>query len=690
MRAHFLLLACAASFALSSPAFAQSAKPRDGKSQDGKQEKARPQVAAAQGAIVVTGRGLGQTPATPAYDTVKLDRVAIVSTGSGRIEDALSNVAGFQQFRRSDSRSSNPSAQGVTLRALSGNATSRALVLLDGVPMLDPFFGYVPLSAIDPGQIANIRVTRGGGSGPFGSGALAGTIELESADAAQLGPLTGQTLVNDRGGTEWGVGLAPQLGDGFAVVSGQWDRGQGFWTTPEDQRVPASVRAHYDSWSSQTRLVEPVGSDIELQARGLIFRDYRTLRFEGADSSSKGEDVSLRLVGHGDFQFDALVYGQWRNFTNVVISSSRYVPVLDQKDTPSRGFGGKFELRPPVGPNHVLRFGFDFREANGDLTEDSYSAFTQARTGTHYAGGQNGDLGFFAEDDWSMGPVILTGGLRADRWSIRDGYYRTVDGSGGPLTDNSYPDRSGWDVTWRAGILGKVSDQLHLRAAAYTGIRLPTLNELYRPFVVFPVTTEANAGLQNEKLEGYEGGIELDPAKGVSFSLTAFDNKLKHAIANVTIATDERQRQNLDAIHAQGLELGASIKSGDFSLEGSLAYTDAKVEATGVQAQLNGMRPSQTPKWSASATLAWQPRKGTRLAATLRHVGAQFEDDLQTDVLPAATTLDLFAQVPVWRDMSLVLRGENVFNETIVTRNQSGSIDLGTPATGWIGFRWGY
>ena len=43
--------------------------------------------------------------------------------------------------------------------------------------MADPMFGYIPLSSIMPDQIRNIRVTRGGGSGPFGSGALAGTIE---------------------------------------------------------------------------------------------------------------------------------------------------------------------------------------------------------------------------------------------------------------------------------------------------------------------------------------------------------------------------------------------------------------------------------------------------------------------------------------------------------------------------------
>lgn len=671
MTARFALLACTACIVLSTPAFAEDANNNGN-------------------VIIVTGRGLAETPATPAYDTVNISREQVVSTGSGRIEDALSNVAGFQEFRRSDSRSSNPSAQGVTLRALSGNATSRALVLLDGVPMSDPFFGYIPLSAIMPEQIANIQVTRGGGSGPFGSGALAGTIQLQSADAQELGLFNGEALVNDRGGTEISGSLAPELGKGFAVVSGRWDRGKGFWTTPEDQRVPASARAAYDSWSAHARVVEPIGSDIELQAAGLAFNDQRTLRFDGADSSSKGQQVSLRLVGHGNLQFDALVYGQWRNFTNVVISSSRYTKVLDQKDTPSRGFGGKFELRPPVGHDNVLRFGTDFRISDGDLAEDSYSAFSGSKTGTHYAGGHNSDVGFFAEDDWTLGPVILTGGLRADRWSINDGYYRTVDGSGAPLINDTYANRSGWDVTWRAGALAHVAKGVRLRAAAYTGIRLPTLNELYRPFVVYPVVTEANADLKNEHLEGFEGGIEVEPAKGVSLSLTAFDNKLKNAIANVTIGTDLRQRQNLDAIHAQGIEFEGSVRSGNVSLLGSLAYTDAKVEATGVQAPLNGMRPSQTPKWSASTTLAWQPRKGMRFAATLRHVGAQYEDDLQTEVLPPATTVDLFAQVPVWKQLSVVLRGENVLGERIVTRNQNGSIDLGTPATAWAGLRWGF
>ncbi len=640
--------------------------------------------------IVVTGAGLDATPSVIAYSTITIGQDQLQSTASGRIEDALSNIAGFQQFRRSDSRSSNPTAQGVTLRALSGNATSRALVLLDGVPMLDPFFGHVPLSALSPSQLEMIRVTRGGGSGPFGAGALAGTIELESIDAADLGLVRGQALVNDRGETELEASLAPQWDDGFAVASGRWDRGQGFWTAPEDQRTPASIRASYDSWSAGARLVQTLGPDLQLQLRGLAYDDDRSLRFDGAETTQNGQDLSLRLIGRGEWQFDILGYGQWRNFSNIVISSGTFNPVLDQRDTPASGLGGKVEVRPPLGWGHVLRLGADFRQSEGDLSEYRFNAFSGAANGSRFAGGTNSDLGLFVEHDWTIGMFLLTGGIRADRWSIRDGYHRNLAADGSVLEDSTYADRSGWDVSWRAGATADVARGVRLRGAAYTGLRLPTLNELYRPFVVFPVTTNANAQLSNERLEGYEAGVDVILSRDTDFSLTLFDNKVENAVANVTLTDTERQRQNLDAIHAQGVELGARVGGGPVTFFGTLTYTDAEVEASEVQAALDGNRPSQTPNWSASATLSWEPMDDWLLSATLRHVGAQFEGDQENDELPAATTLDMFARVPVTRDWSVVLRGENLFDEEILTRNQGGSIDLGVPRTVWAGLRYGY
>lgn len=650
--------------------------------------------------IVVTGRGLDETPATPAYDVRRIARDRLESAASGRIEDVLASVAGFQQFRRSDSRSSNPSAQGVTLRALGGNATSRALVLLDGVPLADPMFGYIPLSSLAPERLGAIRVTRGGGSGAFGSGAVAGTIELDSGDLGHLGLFSGSVLADDRGDTELSATLAPRLGQGFVVASARWDRGQGFWTTPAAQRDALSVRARYDSWSASLRGVAPLTGDVEVQASLRAFEDFRTLRFAGADSSSTGQDASLRFVGRGAWQFDALAYVQLRNFSNVVISASTTVPFrksLDQRDTPSTGLGGKLELRPPVGGGHVLRFGADWRIASARLSEDGYSLMTGLLTVRRSAGGRNSDIGIFAADDWTLGDIVLTAGGRGDRWTIAEGFLREVNAAGVVTKDARFADRSGWAASVRGGAVWRAATGIAFRAAIYTGPRLPTINELYRPFVVPPVTTEANETLRNERVFGYEGGIDWTPSDAVRLSLTLFENRVRDAIANVTIGTNQRKRQNVDAIRARGIELSGAVTAGAWSLDGSLALTDAQVEASGAAAQLNGRRPAQTPEIAASATLGWRPGAGWLVAATLRHVGAQYEDDLQADLLPAATTLDLFAEVPVSPRFSLILRAENLTDTNIVTRRVTDrskaidatnpSIDLGAPRTVWAGIR---
>jgi vitamin B12 transporter len=636
--------------------------------------------------IVVTGQGLDPSPLLGAYSVTVLTRERAAASASGRLEDVLGSVAGFQQFRRSDSRSANPSAQGATLRGLGGNASSRTLVVLDGVPVSDPFFGYVPFSALPFERLAQASVIRGGGSGAFGAGAVAGTVELTSARPGDLPLAEAAAALNDRGESELSAALAPQLGEGFAVASARWDRGQGFWTTPTAQRVPASARAGYESWSVALRGVAPLTGDVELQARALLFDDHRTLRFTGADSTSSGRDASLRLVGRGDWQFDVLGYVQARDFSNIVISSTSFRKTLDQRATPSTGLGGKLELRPPLGEGHPLRLGVDWRRASGETREEAYNPAGSV-TARRRIGGTNSDLGFFAEGDHDLGALRLTASARVDRWTVRDGHFREANNAGTVTRDDRFPNRSGWAASLRGGALFEVSEGLTMRASAYSGLRQPTLNELYRRFVVFPVITEANAALANEKLRGFEAGVDLKFASGLEIQLTAFDNKVKNAIANVTIAANLRQRQNVAAVHSRGIEALAKAKLGQFAWDASLALLDAEVEGSGVSANLDGKRPAQVPKFAASTTLAWRPAEGWLLAATLRHTGMQFEDDLETDRLPATTTLDAVATVPLGRRVSAVLRGENLTGETIITRNQGGSLDLGVPRTLWAGLR---
>lgn len=643
-----------------------------------------PDDAAGDASIVVLGDSLPPPPGTPAYGSVTIEGDRLRNSASNRIENVLADVAGFQQFRRSDSRSANPSAQGATLRALGGNASSRTLVLLDGVPVADPFFGYIPFNALAPERLSLARVTRGGGIGAFGAGAVAGTVELTSATRSELPMMGASAFYGSRDSTELSASVSPDVGAGFVSVFGRWDKGDGFLTTPKNQRAPTSVRAAYENWSAGVRAVASLAPDFELQARGLVFRDDRTLRFVGADSHSEGQDASIRLIGRGAWGIDALAYVQARNFSNIVISASSFRKTLDQRDTPSTGLGGKIELRPPVGDAHVLRIGADARHARGDMWEETYFSSGTVRE-RHHAGGDQNTNGIFVEDNWTLGRLVLTGGARVDHWRIRDGFYENRDAAGAPIALTAFPDRSGWEGSFRAGALYGVNDTVTLRAAAYTGFRLPTLNELYRPFVVFPITTNANAALEPEKLRGIEAGFDISPTGGVTLSGTAFYNRLRNAIANVTLNPTTRERRNVDAITAKGVELGADARFGDFRLLASYAYSDARVKAPG---QLfDGFVPAQTPRHSASATLSWEQEHGPALSASLRYVSRQYEDDLATDVLPAALTVDGVARLPLGHGASLIARAENIFDEKVYTRNAGGSVDLGTPRTLWVGLQ---
>lgn len=648
-----------------------------------------PSDEAAPGDVIVLGRGLDLPAGTAAYGSVTLERERISQAAAGTVEYSLGDVSGFQQFRRSDSRSANPSAQGVTLRALGGNATSRAVVLLDGVPVADPFFGSIPFNSLPLDTIGAARVTRGGGAGSFGAGTVAGTIELFSADRSQLPLYSARALYGSRNAQQIEATLSPSVGAGFVSLSGSYGRGDGFWTTPVEQRVAASVPSRYETWSVTARGVTPVGDSGELQARVNLFRDDRTLRFAGADSGQEGQDASVRYVSRGDWQVDALAYVQLRNFDNVVISSTSFRPTLNQRNTPSTGLGGKLEVRPPVGDNHLLRIGADSRFANADMYEEALNATTGAVTARREARGRQATTGVYIEDDWKLGNLVLTGGARADYWRISGGRFTESN----PLpTTTVYADRDGWETSFRAGALLQAVPGVMVRGAGYTSFRLPTINELYRGFAVFPIVTQANAALAPERLRGAEAGFDLAPAPGIRFSATAFYNHLENAVANVTIGTNLRQRRNVDAIVAKGIELTGGIELGRFDLSASYAYNDSKVEATGAAAQLNGMQPAQSPRHGLSGTIGWSGPRDSQLSVTVRHVGPQYEDDLQNDRMASATTVDGYARVPVTARFSVVGRVENLFDERVITRqvtsaNGAVSSDLGTPQTFWLGLQ---
>ncbi|WP_374944530.1 TonB-dependent receptor [Sphingomonas sp.] len=657
--------------------------------------------------IVVTGRGLADRPGDRAFGVVEIDRNRIAANASDRLEGVLADVAGLQQFRRSDSRTANPTSQGITLRGLGGNASSRALLVLDGVPQTDPFGGWVAFPAYATDRLGGIRVTRGGGSGFYGPGALAGTVELESATPDQLAPLTGSASYGSRDSVDAQASAALVRAGGFATISGAYARGDGSTPTVLASRGPVDRPAPYEQASGAIRGGVAVAPGVELQANVAALTDVRERGTPFTGNRSEGADASVRLVGRGRWTWSALAYLQTRSFASsfaaVDTARTAATQTLDQYNTPATGLGARLEIEPPLGERVHLRAGADVRDVDG-RTQELYTFVAAAPTRRRVAGGENLAGGVFADGSVEAGAVTVSLGGRVDRWSIRDGFLSERPlGPGPALTDASFADRSGTETTGRGGVAWRVARPLTLRAAAYSGWRLPTLNELYRPFRAGADATAANATLSPERLRGVEGGVTVAPAPAVSIAATYFVDTLRDAIANVTAGAGPgtfplvgfvaaggiyRVRRNVDAVRSQGFEVDAAWCTGPIGLRASWSHVDARVRASGASAALDGLRPAQTPRDAVSGTIGGRYR-GLAASLTVRHSARQFDDDQNSRSLDAATTADAYLAVPVTRALGIEARAENVFDARVEAGISGANIvERATPRTLWIGLRY--
>lgn len=653
-------------------------------------------------AIVVTGKALPDARSDHAYSIEAIDREAIDRSPTRTLDQLLKQAPGVQLFRRSDSRSGHPTSQGVTLRALGGNASSRALLVLDGVPQTDPFGGWVNWPAFNPNALDEVRIVRGGGSVANGPGALAGTIELTSRSVLSV---AGEASGGTRGSFDASSYAGIEAGSGIVSLSGQAGRSDGFIPVMANTRGAADEPAPYREWNARARWVAPLGRSTEIQAAVSGFHDWRTRGTDFTNNRTNGADASIRLVSRGSWQWSALGYWQWRNLTSSFASVSNgrtaATRVSLQDSVPSYGLGGGFELRPPLPSAIELRLGADVRRTDGESRE-LFAYVAGEPTRRRRAGGETWTGGAFADGSIAVGHATLSGGVRLDHWMIADGHlFEQVIATDFVQRDQHFEKRNGWLPTARAGIAVELAEGVSLRSAAYLGWRMATLNELFRPFRAGADATAANAQLHPERLAGAEAGLDFRRG-AVRLSVTSFVNRLSDAIANVTLGEGPgtfpgvgfvgaggvyRQRQNVDVVRVRGIEASAEWSRGPWSLRGGASWNHARMEASGAASFLDGLRPAQTPKFSATLAGGWD-RDGKGLQILLRHVGSQYEDDLNSRSLRAATVIDASASWPLTARLQLVARGENLGDELVMAGIAGdGSVERATPRTLWLGLR---
>jgi vitamin B12 transporter len=670
------------------------------------------------GPLVVDGQ-----PARGLARSLGFSRGIEITDGSGA-ENALRNMPGLQQFRRSDSRSANPSGQGVTMRGLGGNATSRALVTLDGVPQMDPFGGWVSWTGIDTTAASSVVVSSGGGYVRTGPGAVAGLIEIASA-RADYGSYGNQMVFDVQGGSFGGAsghasGLV-DIGGVIAQFSGSAERSDGFAPIIASQRGAVDGNAAYRNRGGALRLLKALSGDIELQANLRGWTDTRTRGTAFSNNSNGGTDASVRIVGEGSANWTLLGYFQDRDFSSqfASISADRnsFTSVLDQFAVPAKGWGTSGLIGFEAISNVQLNLGADWRHVEGETRENFF--FTGAVPGRNrIAGGQSDTFGGFAEiDARPTDRLNLSLSGRLDRWRIADGFRREINIGGAVRSDDRFAKRQGTETTARAAFDWTILNdwtrtEAHLKGSLFTAWRLPTLNELYRPFRVGNDATAANEALAPERIKGAELGIE-GKVEGVNLSFNAFANRLNRAIANVTVGQGPgvfpgvgfvatggayRQRRNLDAIVSKGVEIAASgWLTNNLRFDAGYSFVDAKVKASGAAVSLNGLRPAQVPKHGGRFSVLFDAVAGKASKAseafigsgvTIRYFGGQFEDDLNRLPMDDAITVDALLKYQLVDGVHLRLAAENLFNARVVAAvSNTGVIERTMPRSLMLGLR---
>lgn len=622
---------------------------------------------------------------TPAvgWDEEALERVSPVT-----LDALLAEHPSFSLFRRQSASFGNPTSAGVSLRKVGASAASRSLVLLDGVPQNDPFGSWINWARYSPTLLGTAEITRGYAATSFGNLSAAGTVSLRSRDikpgsgtlslTGGSHGLRGGALHYDFGGLDWrgSLGLFQQRQDGFYVLS-------------SDELGPIDRRLSRQHEGAELRLHFDLRDHLRLETRLSAFDEIRSNGTALTGNTTGAQDASVHLKAES---WNALLYYQNRRFTSrfSAAAAARVTErlALDQFDVPGKGLGGSWTSNDDW-RDFSLVSGVDFRLLEGETNEVAGS-FRRRR-----AGGEQGLYGAFlrAIHDSDLGR--LSASLRLDHWRLSNGVRRETRPSNGSLLRNDrLPDRSGWEPTGSLIWQQDLQEDLEWTLAASRSFRLPTINELYRPFRVRSDITEANPSLEPEIFETLETSLSHQ-GENWSASLAFFHHWIHDAITNVpqdepaSTGGLQRQRNNVRQARVAGTSLDLTWQpSPRWQLLARALWTRSRFTESRVQPRLKGNRFPQNSDFHSHLSARWQAHESFSTSFSASYRSSAFEDELGLSSLPAYWDLSAQAAWQIDEEISLQLHLENLLDEEIITGRGGGLNTLGQPRAFWLTTQW--
>jgi outer membrane receptor protein involved in Fe transport len=644
--------------------------------------------------VTVTAARTETRLAETAASVVVLGEEELESAAALTSDDVLRQVPGFQLFRRTSSRVANPTAQGVSLRGVGASGASRAVVLYDGVPLNDPFGGWVYWGRVPREGLSRVEVLRGASSSLYGSGALGGVVQFipRRAEETQLRFETsyGTQRTADasvyastlQGG--WGLSLSAQTlsTGGYVLVDGR-ERGR--------VDTPAASRNAY----GEIYVGRDFARGLRVFARPSYYGESRRngtpQQFNRTHIRQLAAGLTWETTRAGALDLRAHASAQVFDQSFTAVAADRASETLTRlQRVPAQGSGLSFQWSRAAGARHALVAGVEWSEARGASDELVYVAGRpSSRVG---AGGRARAAGFYVRDALRVSDrFVITPGARFDRWRN----YRaqqTTRALAGTASTVSFEERTETAFSPQLSAVFKVSDALSLNATFARAFRAPTLNELYRSFRVGNVVTLADEKLRAERLTSGEAGLLFNSTRrGTAARANLFWMDVTRPIANVTLSVTPalitRQRRNLGRTRSRGFEAEFEQRlGGGWTASAGYLFVDARVQSFPADAALEGRRLPQVARQQLSFQLRYAGRAPLTFALQGRASGAQFDDDQNLLRLGRYFALDAFVSRRLGRGVDIFAAAENLTGQRYDV-GRTPVLTLGPPAFARLGLR---
>jgi outer membrane receptor protein involved in Fe transport len=592
-------------------------------SADPSQPQPQPKLEPIQTSITVTGQ---ITTETPAAITV-VNSLALEEVPGVNIDDRLRVVPGFTLFKRNSSVAANPTTQGVSLRGIGSTGASRTLLLWDGIPLNDPFGGWVYWDRISPTEVDRIEISRGASTSVFGDLAMGGAINIFSRPPEPFHVSLGYDGGNENTNEITAAGSYRRKWFGVSANT-RFLSTDGYFIVPAANRGsvdrPAGVDfaagvLRLDFLGPRDRLFVRLDTLAEERANGTaLVKNSTSLGTLAANYSHQMDKDSFSVLGYRTQEVYRANYSSVAADRNSErLTENQIVPAV------SNG-GAAFWTHTERSYNFLA--GGDANYVDGVSTDLSVAGVATVGGGTRL------EHGVFGQANATWKDFRFFGGLRYDVTGLGENF---VSPSGGIVYGRK---------------------RFRLRGSVYQSFRTPTLNELYRDFRAGNTNTLPNPLLKPETVFGSEAGIDWVGEKS-RISVTGYRNDLGNLITNVTLSTTPalitRERENAASALARGVEVSGKRDWGPFHGELAYLFADSRVAT--------GQRIPEVPKHQGSAQLSYV-HKGTTVALVARSASLQFDDDKNTLLLGGYATEALTIRQRLRRGFTASLGIENVLD----------------------------